>query len=82
MGEITDMVLDGTLCKTCGILVYDGDPHIAKIKEITPGFPRNCRSCEEEIKNREPCPKCGTGMRFKLNGGVECVICGYSEPCL
>lgn len=36
MGEIADMMLDGTLCEGCGVYLDDsGD-----------GFPRRCSSCE------------------------------------
>lgn len=38
MGEITEMILEGILCESCGTLV-DGD--IA-------GYPRSCEDCEDE----------------------------------
>jgi hypothetical protein len=34
MGDVADMMLDGTLCQTCG--EYLGNPT---------GYPRSCRSC-------------------------------------
>lgn len=36
MGEIADMMLDGTLCEGCGELIDDGDGD---------GFPRRCAGC-------------------------------------
>jgi len=50
MGEIADMMLDGTLCQICGVLL-DGD---AK------GYPVTCDGCKNEEgggnanKKREP----------------------------
>ena len=44
MGEIAEMMLDGTLCEECGGLVGD-EP-----REV--GYPRLCELCK--------CPKCGT----------------------
>lgn len=36
MGDISDMILDGTLCQECG--AYIGDAC---------GYPRSCGGCEE-----------------------------------
>lgn len=41
MGEIAEMMLDGTLCQTCGCLI-DG---------TTPGFPRYCEDCAKHEIN-------------------------------
>lgn len=38
MGEVAEMMLDGTLCERCGGII-DGD---------TPGFPRLCEDCQNE----------------------------------
>lgn len=38
MGEIADMMLDGTLCQVCGSII-DGE---------TPGFPRYCEDCAKD----------------------------------
>lgn len=41
MGEIAEMMLDGTLCQRCGSVI-DGD---------TPGYPRYCEDCaKDEVK--------------------------------
>lgn len=40
MGEISEMMLDGTLCESCGVFIDEGE-----------GFPRRCLGCEEEIRD-------------------------------
>lgn len=45
MGEIAEMMLDGTLCERCGGII-DG---------TTPGFPRLCEDCEEDDLDEELC---------------------------
>lgn len=40
MGEIADMMLDGTLCERCGVYIDDEDE--------SPGFPRLCDACAQE----------------------------------
>lgn len=39
MGEIAEMMLDGTLCEGCGTVFDDHE---------TPGYPRRCASCQED----------------------------------
>lgn len=41
MGEISEMMLDGTLCQFCGAVFDD---------LTAPGFPRTCKSCSKEHK--------------------------------
>ena len=41
MGEIAEMMLDGTLCEVCGEFI-DGD---------SPGYPRRCSSCRPKKRN-------------------------------
>lgn len=48
MGEILEMINEGTLCNSCGCLMEDliignGD----ELKEA-PGYPRTCDDCLEE----------------------------------
>ena len=38
MGDISDMILEGILCRTCGGLVEGKEK----------GFPRDCRDCRRE----------------------------------
>jgi len=76
MGEVADMIIDGTLCQECGMLVYEGNPLKASDAEVSPGFPRTCRVCLVEAKaenDAEPCPECSTGkLRGASGGGVKC----------
>lgn len=45
MGEIAEMMLDGTLCQVCGSVIDGG----------TPGYPRYCEDCakDEVVSNIE-----------------------------
>lgn len=62
MGDVSGMMLDGTLCEQCG--VYVGDPL---------GFPRKCRDCNTAGKMarlvagleaaKVSCPKCGKRVK-------------------
>jgi len=36
MGEITDLILDGTLCQQCGVSIDD----------VAVGYPRLCEDCK------------------------------------
>jgi hypothetical protein len=53
MGEIAEMMLDGTMCQGCGVWLHDG--------EDGPGYPGYCSSCEpddeEEVRKREDTAK-------------------------
>ncbi|MCG1009254.1 hypothetical protein J4760_04200 [Salinicoccus sp. ID82-1] len=42
MGEIADMMLDGTLCEGCGVVFDD-----IVAGEEEPGYPRTCEDCKE-----------------------------------
>lgn len=48
MGEIADMMLDGTLCEQCGGAIGDRQ---------SPGYPRLCVDCKSRQKVR--CEACG-----------------------
>jgi len=50
MGEVSEMMLDGTLCQCCG--VYMGltpDTHVIEECETweSCGYPQTCEDCEE-----------------------------------
>ena len=60
MGEIADMMLDGTLCQVCGGLMEDMSPSeeelaaapknkegLPIIDRKAPGHPRTCEGCQE-----------------------------------
>ena len=69
MGEIADMMLDGTMCQWCGEWLHGG--------EDGPGYPGLCASCaREERRTRTPegefrvvgklklkCPACGKRVK-------------------
>lgn len=40
MGEIAEMMLDGTLCEGCGVFLNDEPP----------GYPRHCDDCAKEAR--------------------------------
>lgn len=46
MGEIADMMLDGTMCQGCGEFLHDG--------EDGPGYPGWCESCRPRDEARTP----------------------------
>jgi hypothetical protein len=51
MGDIADMLLDGTLCEICGEYIDDEEG----------GFPRLCASCKQDQKKeraKKPKAKC------------------------
>lgn len=56
MGEIAEMMLDGTLCECCGGYIDDGEPG---------GFPRYCSpQCAKDrgavpASPKSACPHCG-----------------------
>ena len=70
MGEIAEMMLDGTLCEECGVYM-PGEGY---------GVPRRCRDCrpnkkeqkamnvarheaEQAAAKKHPCPVCGKRLR-------------------
>ena len=70
MGEIAEMMLDGTLCEECGVYIA-GEGY---------GVPRRCRDCrpskkeqkamnvarseaEQAAAKKHPCPVCGKRLR-------------------
>lgn len=48
MGEIAELMLDGTLCQVCGVLMEDLiQPGKKELKE-PPGYPRTCPGCSDD----------------------------------
>lgn len=49
MGEIADMMLDGTLCEGCGEIMDDmidgHDEDEDQDEDDAPGYPRRCAAC-------------------------------------
>jgi Zn finger protein HypA/HybF involved in hydrogenase expression len=74
MGDVADMMLDGTLCEGCGVYL-EGE---------APGYPRYCTSCKHDhwkekhwappTKNHQ-CPHCKKKFHKKqgLNDHVRMV---------
>lgn len=69
MGDIADMMLDGTLCEGCGVFLdCDNDCHV----------PRKCRACAEDehiadihhgvlqlaAETHKTCRKCGKRVKW------------------
>lgn len=58
MGEVAEMMLDGTLCQGCGVLMPD---HQA------PGYPRTCTCCLQDYDRpstpKVTCPTCGKRVK-------------------
>ena len=65
MGDIADMVLDGTLCEQCGVLV-DAEG---------PGHPRRCDGCEgaddEMDEDEDDLPEWLTGLIARVLQAIE-----------
>ncbi|AVF41531.1 hypothetical protein AL486_18890 [Pandoraea apista] len=60
MGDIAEMMLDGTLCEGCGV----------SLGGVGDGFPRRCRDCRDEPVYELPkkavkryCPDCGRSVK-------------------
>ena len=60
MGEVADMMLDGTLCECCGVWMGDGE---------APGYPRRCRDCRTPIE-------AAFAMKRQIAAKVKCPACG------
>jgi hypothetical protein len=81
MGEIAEMMLDGTLCEGCG--VYMGD---------SMAFSRRCASCDRDERaamhertlarhqqiKKTPCPTCG--RKVKAVGLADHIRDSHTAP--
>ena len=65
MGEIADMMLDGTMCAGCGVWMDDGNDG--------PGFPQYCYNCRRE--ERENTPQQQPERPHPLMAKVNCPTC-------
>lgn len=68
MGDVADMLIDGTLCEDCGAVIDDDSP----------GHPRCCNDCERErgiaavdsaartlaAETRVTCRQCGKRVKY------------------
>jgi len=63
LGDVANMMIDGTLCQECGAYL-DGD---------SPGHPRNCGNCtgsQFHRRRRIPCKNCGVIGENKIEPGA------------
>ena len=73
MGEVAEMMLDGTLCQFCGVYLDGG----------ADGYPRSC-GCENEptysppVSTKIPCPICG--KKCKNANGVKAHMRAKHSP--
>lgn len=66
MGEIAEMMLDGTLCECCGVYMDDYES----------GHPRRCARCNRD-EGRSARRELKTGTRHRSKKPVcKCPICG------
>jgi len=49
MGDISEMILEGALCKRCGALMEDLIVVGSNVLAEPPGFPRLCEDCSKEV---------------------------------
>lgn len=64
MGEIADMMLDGTMCQGCGVWLHDGDDG--------PGYPGFCTGCSSGRRHEQPA-QFATPKNYTK---VACKVCG------
>lgn len=66
MGEVAEMMMDGTLCQTCGVFVGEPD-----------GYPRECNHCEREsAKDRKAARQKAHEANQLAIRKVVCPVCG------
>jgi hypothetical protein len=58
MGDMADMMLDGTMCEICGVYLEEG---------VAQGFPRKCENCSGKQVPRGP-------SRIVLRGWLPMVL--------
>lgn len=62
MGDIADMMLDGTLCEGCGVFLGEASGHVRYCSKQC----ANDRGYSEPDSEKVKCPECG--KRVKLIG--------------
>ncbi|WP_098493331.1 hypothetical protein [Collimonas sp. PA-H2] len=79
MGDVADMMLDGTLCQGCGVF----------LNEDAPGYPCSCRGCRIDEKKAKaaayqppkPKAKCAVcGRKVKPTGLPDHMRDAHKEP--
>ena len=66
MGEIADMMLDGTLCQGCGVYLEDGGA----------GFPMYCAACQSDQGPRRALRGAPNHSQPRNRAKVACEVCG------
>ncbi len=73
MGEIAEMMLDGTLCEGCGVFMEDLAPENEGDQILDPpGSPRRCDDCE-------PASDCSAGEVLSLLRKIEAAAHGHCD---
>jgi len=62
MGEIAEMMLDGTLCEGCGCF----------LNEVPFGYPNRCDDCTKERALAKRAPKVKGGLQKQAKVKCEC----------
>lgn len=59
MGEIAEMMLDGTMCQDCGCFVDEPPDDVEPdyVLPDGPGYPRSCRDCKREMRQLQQARK-------------------------
>lgn len=67
MGEVAEMMLDGTLCEGCGVFLNDE----------APGYPCYCGSCAGERKTIRKAANVAANQKIHAEQKkIPCTICG------
>lgn len=67
MGEIAEMMLDGTLCEGCGVFL-NAEPT---------GYPCHCSSCADEAKRERAARNIAANQKLHAEQKkISCAVCG------
>ena len=72
MGEVADMMIDGTLCHGCGVYIEEGQAE---------GFPRYCSDCQEEKGDPLPCIACDHVAKYEVTPDLDVKGLPVCEDC-
>ena len=53
MGEISELMRNGTICKICGVVMDDLYPEKGNVLKPAPGYPRMCDACKIQFPNEK-----------------------------
>ncbi len=67
MGEVAEMMLDGTLCEGCGVF----------LNASAPGYPCYCRDCAGERKKLRAAENVAANQKMHAEQKkIPCAVCG------